>query len=138
MTHAVPVSILLVKDLHAFATHLDCWMADTRPAAALVFSAVVPATQNPHATFYHVPAEQWLTLSGCLCCMSATDPRLILLHALDKGVSTPPQSVDHIVIIVPPGHLTPVLRVLDSLTPVTDHIAPATVVRTEAVASSAA
>ena len=70
--------------------------------------------------------------------MAPTDPRLILLRALDKGVGATRKTVDHIVIMVPPGLLTPVLRVLDSLTPLIGHIAPVTVVRTDAVASCAA
>jgi len=138
MNGPVPVSILLVQDLNASAAHLGRWIADTRPAAALVFGGMATARHHRHATFHNVPAEQWLTLSGCLCCMAPTDPRLILLRALDKGVGATRKTVDHIVIMVPPGLLAPVLRVLDSLTPLIGHIAPATVVRTDAVASSAA
>ena len=70
---------------------------------------------------------QWLTLHGCLCCMAATDPRLILLRALDKGAGAPPQPVDHVVIAVPAGLMKPVLRALDILAPLASRLGPATI-----------
>jgi len=125
MSGPVSVTILLVQDLCEIPARLDRWVVDMQPTAALEFSGCEQTRPDPCATINHVPAAHWLTLPGCLCCMAPTDPRLILLRALDKGAGAPPQPVDHVVIAVPAGLLTPVMRALDTLVLVTIRLSPA-------------
>ena len=94
MSGPVPVTILLVHDLSEIPARLNQWVADVQPAAALVFSGFAQPGPDRSVTLHHVPAAQWLTLPCCLCCMAPTDPRLILLRALDNGAGAASQPVD--------------------------------------------
>jgi len=127
MSGPVPVTILLVHDLSEIPARLNQWVADVQPAAALVFSDCAHTRPDRSVTLHHVPAAQWLTLPCCLCCMAPTDPRLILLRALDNGAGAASQPVDHVVIAVPAGLLTPVQRALHTLAPLASRLGPATV-----------
>jgi len=98
-----------------------------QPTAALVFSDCAHTRPDRSVTLHHVPAAQWLTLPCCLCCMAPTDPRLILLRALDNGAGAPAQPVDHVVIAVPAGLMKPVLRALDILAPLASRLGSATI-----------
>jgi|GEM_PF-5790478 hypothetical protein len=127
MSGPVPVTILLVQDISEIPARLDQWVADMQPTAALVFSDCAQTRPDRSVTLHHVPTVQWLTLPCCLCCMAATDPRLILLRALDNGAGAPQKPVDQVVIAVPAGILTPVLRAFDTVSPLASRLRPANI-----------
>lgn len=122
MNCQIPVTLLLAEDEASIAACLVTQMQRAPFAGALVFTTAASLPPVPAAVI-SVPTLHWLALPGCLCCMSPTDPRLILLRALDTGVGEPRRPVDCIVIAVPACLSATVQRAMTSIAPLTDRLA---------------
>jgi hypothetical protein len=91
---------------------------------ALVLTTAAPLAQIPAAAVFCVPMMQWLALPSCLCGISPTDPRLILLRTLETGVGEPSRPVDCIVFAVTASVGATVQRALNLIAPLMDRLAP--------------
>ena len=124
----IPVTLLLADDEVRITACLLAQMPRAPFAGALVFTTAASLPPIPAAVI-SVPMLHWLALPGCLCCMSPTDPRLILLRALDTGVGEPRRPVDCIIFAVPASIGATVQRALISITPATDRLASLRIVK---------
>lgn len=119
----IPVTLLLAEDEASITACLLAQMQRAPVAGALLFTTATSLPPVPAAAVFSVPTLHWLALPICLCCTSPTDPRLILLRALDTGVGVPWRPVDCIVFAVP-AHLSAIVqRVMTTIVPLTDRLA---------------
>lgn len=123
MTCQIPVILLLAEDEASITACLVAQMQRASFVGWLVLSTAASLPPIPSATVISVPLLQWVALPSCLCCMSPTDPRLILLRALDTGVGEPRRQVDCIVFAVPASIGATAQRALNSIAPLTDRLA---------------
>lgn len=123
MSCQIPVTLLLAKDEASIMAYLAAFMRRAPFAGALILTTAASLPPIPSATVIFVPLLQWLALPSCLCCMARTDPRLILLRALDTGVGEPRHPVDCIVFAVPASMGATVQRALNTIAPLTDRLA---------------
>jgi hypothetical protein len=123
MSGQIPVTLLLTEDETFIAAGLVAQMQHAPFAGALVFTTAASLPLGPAAAVISVPMLHWLALPVCLCCMSPTDPRLMLLHSLDAGVGEPRRPVDCIIFAVPASIGATVQRALNSMAPITDRLA---------------
>jgi hypothetical protein len=122
MSCQIPVTLLLAEDEASITACLLAQMQRAPFAGALVLTTAASLPSIPAAVI-SVPMMHWLALPGCLCCMPATDPRLILLRTLGTGVGVPCRPVDFIVIAVPASLSATVQRAMTSIAPLSDRLA---------------
>ena len=123
MSCQIPVTLLLAEDVASITACLLAQMQRAPFFGALVFTTAAFLCPIPSATVISVPLLQWLAMPSCLCCMSPTDTRLILLRALDTGVGEPRRPVDCIIFSVPASIGATAQRALNSIAPLTDRLA---------------
>jgi hypothetical protein len=123
MSCQIPVILLLAEDEASITACLLAQMQRAPFFGALLFTTATSLTPVPAAAVYSVPTLHWLSLPTCLCCMSPTDPRLILLRALDTGVGEPRRPVDCIIFSIPASIGATAQRALNSIAPLTDRLA---------------
>jgi hypothetical protein len=119
----IPVTLLLAENEASITSYLMAQMQRAPFFGALVFTTAASVPPVPAAAVFSVPTLHWLALPSCLCCMSPTDPRLILLRALDTGVGEPRRPVDCIIFSVPASIGANAQRTLNSIAPLTDRLA---------------
>ncbi len=122
MSCQIPVILLLAEDEASITACLLAQMQRAPFVGAMLFTTATSLPTVPAAAVISAPTLHWLALPTCLCCMSPTDPRLILLRALDKGVGEPLRPVDCIIFAVPAHLYATVQRALSSIMPVTDRL----------------